>query len=331
MIDVKNLTKYYGRTLAVDDITFHVRKGRVVGFLGPNGAGKSTTLKIITCFLSASSGAVTVAGHDVFSESMAVRRKIGYMPENVPLYGDMRVREYLRFRASLRGLDRKQRGPAVDRVCETCWLSKPEDLTGRPIDQLSRGYRQRVGLAEVLLHNPPVLVLDEPTLGLDPAQIRQMRNLIKSLGEQYTVILSSHILAEVEQTCAEAIVIAGGRIVAAGTLDDLRRRVVGPSRLVIELKGAETSQLSSAVKRVAGVKDASASSVGNWVRLAVQAEPNSDPRGELYQLACRNHWQLRELRRQVSSLEDFFIQITYEQQLTRDAQAAGPSASDGAA
>ena len=320
MIDVKNLTKYYGRTLAVDNITFHVNKGSVVGFLGPNGAGKSTTLKIITCYLTASSGRVTVAGHDVFKESMAVRREVGYMPESMPLYGDMRVKEYLHFRASLRGLGGDERRSAVDRVCQRCWLSEPEDMTRRPIDQLSRGYCQRVGLAEALLHNPPVLVLDEPTLGLDPAQIRQIRHLIRSLGEQCTVILSSHILAEVEQTCSEAIIISGGAIAAAGTLDELRRQVVGPSNFVIELKGAEPKKLASAIGEIAGVKSVVDAPAGNWIRLSVEAEGDKDLRAEAFRLACRNRWQVRELRRQVGSLEDFFIQITYQQQLARDKQ-----------
>ena len=228
MIDVKHLTKWYGRVLAVDDISFHVDKGTVVGFLGPNGAGKSTTLKVLTCYLPATAGKVTIAGHDVLTESMDVRRNIGYMPEAVPLYPEMRVRELLMFRAALRDIPARQRKAAVERAAERCWLSKPQDMMRRRVGELSRGYKQRVGLAEALLHNPPVLVLDEPTIGLDPNQIRAMRELIQQLGQDHTIILSSHILAEVEQTCKHIIVIAGGQIVADGKPDQLRQKVSGP-------------------------------------------------------------------------------------------------------
>ena len=323
MIDVKHLTKYYGHTLAVDDISFHVEKGAVVGFLGPNGAGKSTTLKILTCYMPASSGHAMVAGHDVFADSMAVRRNIGYMPESVPLYGEMRVREYLRFRASLRGLRGEERQTAIDRVCQQCWLSTPEDMTARPIDQLSRGYRQRVGLAEALLHSPPVLVLDEPTVGLDPNQIRQMRSLIKELGEQHTVIFSSHILAEAEQVCSQIVIIAGGRIAAAGRPEELRQKVTGPSRLIVELKSAEGTDFAAALRQLPGAREVEASPAGNWVRLTVAAEGQCDLRSDVFQLAARQGWQLRELRRQVGSLEDYFVQITYQQQLAAAERKAG--------
>lgn len=324
MIDVKHLTKYYGRTLAVDDISFHVNPGAVVGFLGPNGAGKSTTLKILTCYMPASGGDARIAGHDVFKESMAVRERIGYMPENVPLYGDMRVKEYLQFRASLRGLRRQDRRLAIDRVCQQCWLSTPEDMTNRPIDQLSRGYRQRVGLAEALLHSPPVLVFDEPTVGLDPNQVRQMRSLIQELGQQHTVIFSSHVLAEVEQVCTDIIIISGGKVAASGKPQELRQQVIGPSRLIVELKGAPASELAVIIGKLPGVRNVEQESIGNWVRLTVAGDEDSDLRPEVYKLACQHNWQLRELRRQVGSLEDFFVQITYQQQIAqaeRKAQA----------
>ena len=221
MIDVKHLSKWYGRFLAVDDISFHVDKGMIVGFLGPNGAGKSTTLKVLTCYLPATAGKVAIAGHDVLEDSLAVRRDIGYMPEAVPLYPEMRVRELLMFRAAMRDIPSRDRKSAVDRVAERCWLSKPDDVMRRRVGELSRGYKQRVGLAESLLHNPPVLVLDEPTIGLDPNQIRAMRELIQQLGQDHTIILSSHVLAEVEQTCNHIIVIAGGQIVADGPTEQL--------------------------------------------------------------------------------------------------------------
>ncbi len=313
MIDVKNLTKWYGSVPAVDDISFHVEKGQIVGFLGPNGAGKSTTLKVLTCFHPPTSGTATVAGHDVLDESLQVRRKIGYMPEAVPFYPEMRVGEFLKFRASLRDLRGKQRKIAIEHVAKRCWLSEPENMMRRPIGQLSRGYKQRVGLAEVMLHNPEVLVLDEPTIGLDPAQIRAMRDLIRGLGDDHTVILSSHILAEVEQTCSRLIIIAAGKIAAEGTADELRRRVLGPSRLIVELKGADDGEFISSIKAISNVRSVEATAAGNWTRLTVQADTNADPRSEVFALASQKGWQMRELRREIGSLEDFFVQITYEQ------------------
>ena len=323
MIDVKNLTKWYGNVLAVDDISFHVNAGRVVGFLGPNGAGKSTTLRILTCYQPATRGRATIAGHDVLSDSMEVRRRVGYMPESVPLYPDMRVLEFLHFRAALRDIPRRQRRSAVERVAERCALAAPQNVLRRPVGQLSRGYKQRVGLAEVLLHNPPVLVLDEPTIGLDPGQIRAMRDLIRQLGQDHTVILSSHILAEVEQVCQELIIIAGGRIRATGTPEEMRRRVVGPSRLIAECKGASDEEMLAAVRALPGVRDADAAGAGNWRRLAVQCDPHADARADVFRLVAEKGWQLRELRREVGSLEDFFVQVTYEQNVGRGPQAAG--------
>lgn len=313
MIDVERLTKWYGRILAVDNISFHVPKGRIVGFLGPNGAGKSTTLKILTCYLPATSGKVSVAGHDVLTDSLAVRRQVGYMPESVPLYPEMRVREYLMFRAALRDVPARRRRSEVDRVAQRCWLTRPEDMMRRRIGALSRGYQQRVGLAEVLLHSPPVLVLDEPTLGLDPAQRRSMRELIQQLGQDRTVILSSHILAEVEQTCNHLIIIAGGRIAATGTPKELRRQVVGPSRVIAEVKGADPESLASAVGQIASVRKVEHDRAGNWTRLLIQGDSGADLRSEVYGLVRQRDWQLRELRHEVGSLEDFFVQITYEQ------------------
>lgn len=325
MIEVKDLTKWYGPVCAVDHISFSVERGMIVGLLGPNGAGKSTTMKIVTCYLPATAGSVSVAGHDVLSDSMAVRRCTGYMPESVPLYPEMRVRELLNFRAALRDIPRRQRRAAVDRVAERCWLSRPEDMMRRRVGELSRGYKQRVGLAEVLLHDPPVLVLDEPTLGLDPAQIRAMRELIRSLQEAHTVILSSHILAEVEQTCNHLIIVASGRIVAQGAPAELRQRVVGPSRIMAELRGAEPATMSALVKALPGVREVTVAEEGEWTRLAIQGEATTDLRPEVSRLAAEKGWPLRELRREVGSLEDFFVQITYEQSV-RGAGAARTSA-----
>jgi len=315
MIEVENLTKWYGPVCAVDNISFKVDKGMIVGFLGPNGAGKSTTMKILTCYMPATSGRATVAGYDVLADSMAVRRNIGYMPESVPLYPEMRVRELLMFRAALRDIPRRQRRSAVDSVAERCWLSRPEDMMRRRVGELSRGYRQRVGLAEVLLHNPPVLVLDEPTIGLDPAQIRAMRELIRDLGAEHTVILSSHILAQVEQTCNHLIIISGGRIAAAGAPAELRQRVVGPSRIIAELRGADAAAIVETIKGIPGVRDVEQAASDGWTRLTVRGDPQVDLRADVFALAAAKGWQLRELRREVGSLEDYFVQITYEQNL----------------
>ncbi len=324
MIDANNLTKWYGNVRALDDVSFHVDSGAVAGFLGPNGAGKSTTLKILTCYLPATSGQASIAGHDVLNESLAVRREVGYMPESVPLYPEMRVREYLAFRAALRDIPRRERGSAIDRVGERCWLSTPEDMMDRRLDQLSRGYRQRVGLADVLLHNPSVLILDEPTIGLDPAQIRAMRDLIRELAAEHTVIFSSHILAEVEQICSHLIIIAGGRIAASGSLGELREQMGGATKYVAELRGAEASELSAAVRRVAGVRKVETSRHGNWTRLEIETEGQADCRSDAAALAATRDWQLRELRREQQSLEDYFIRITYEQNVQAgEMQAAG--------
>ena len=322
MIDVKHLTKWYGNVLAVDDISFHVDEGRIVGFLGPNGAGKSTTLKILTTYLPATSGKVTIAGHDVLTDSLEVRRRIGYMPEAVPLYPEMRVRELLMFRAAMRDIPSSERKAAVDRAAERCWLSKPEDMMRRRVGELSRGYKQRVGLAETLLHNPSVLILDEPTIGLDPNQIRAMRELIQHLGDDHTIIVSSHILAEIEQTCNHIIVIAGGAIVADGTPEELRKKVLGPSQVLAEVKGAEARELAGAVKGIEGVRNVSESRVGGWTRLMIECDGKSDRRGEIHRLISEKGWHLRELRHTVGSLEDFFVQVTYEQNMQAGRRAA---------
>jgi ABC-2 type transport system ATP-binding protein len=219
VIHVSNLTKYYGDYAAVRNVSFDVPQGQVVGFLGPNGAGKSTTMRILAGYLTATSGQATIAGLDVFWQPVEVRRRIGYMPENCPLYQEMRVLEYLRFRAGIKGLHGGDARKRVEYVMNRCWLG---DVRRQLIGTLSKGYRQRVGLADVLLNNPPVLILDEPTAGLDPGQIRETRKLIRELGREHTILLSTHILSEVEVTCDQAIIINRGQVVAAGRLVDLR-------------------------------------------------------------------------------------------------------------
>jgi ABC-2 type transport system ATP-binding protein len=221
MIVVDRLTKYYGEYPAVSGISFEVPKGRVVGFLGPNGAGKSTTMRILAGFLTATSGRASIAGYDVFRDPIEVRRRIGYMPESCPLYPELKVDEYLRFRAGLKGLGWSARRKRLNYVIDRCWLG---DVRRQLIGTLSKGYRQRVGLADALLADPPVLILDEPTAGLDPAQIRETRKLIRELGSEHTMLLSTHILSEVEMTCDSVIIIYQGKVAENGTLDDVRRR-----------------------------------------------------------------------------------------------------------
>ena len=319
MIEVRNLSKHYGSHRAVNNISFTVNEGEIVGFLGPNGAGKTTTLRIVTCFMPATSGSVTIAGHDVLTESMQVRAVVGYLPESVPLYPEMRVREYLQFRGRLHGMDRANRAAAIDRVVERCWL---RDVIDRPIGQLSKGYRQRVGLADSLLHNPKVLVLDEPTIGLDPAQIRATRSLIRELAQEHTVILSSHILPEVEATCQRLIIIHEGRLVASGTPDELRQRMTTESNLIAELKGPE-SDIGASVRKLAGVADVRTTLQDGWTRVSVAAQ--RDLREDIFRLAIEKHWPLRELRRDIATLEDFFVKVvtgTREQRDGRDEAAA---------
>jgi ABC-2 type transport system ATP-binding protein len=312
VIEVRNLSKHYGSHRAVDDITFEIGEGEIVGFLGPNGAGKSTTIRVLTCFLPATAGMARVAGHDVFNDSLAVRAAVGYLPENVPLYPEMRVREYLRFRGKLRGLSPPARPVAIQRVTERCWL---HEVINRPIGQLSKGYRQRVGLADALLHNPPVLILDEPTIGLDPTQIRETRSLIRELAHDHTVMLSSHILPEVEATCQRIIIINRGKLVAAGSPAELRERISEHARLIAEVK-APAAEVTPAVRELAGVTDLHTSTVDAWTRLLIEAR--GDVREAVGSLAAARGWPLRELRRDAATLEDFFVKIVADASATRD-------------
>ena len=318
MIQVKNLSKWYGPVRAVDDISFRIREGEIVGFLGPNGAGKTTTLRILTCFMPASSGSASVAGHDVFTESMQVREKIGYLPESVPLYPEMRVREYLTFRAKIRGIGSADRPAAIERVTRRCRVT---EFIDRPIGQLSRGMRQRVGLSETLIHDPKALILDEPTVGLDPAQIRETRNLIRDLAKSHTVILSSHILPEVEATCERIIVIAAGQIVAKGSPSELKERITSSSRLIAEIRGPADA-IKAAVGGLNGVGKVDGSLVDGWNHLIIEAQTGQDVREDIYNMASKNGWALREIRREVASLEDFFVQITAQQSIEREGQSS---------
>jgi ABC-2 type transport system ATP-binding protein len=318
VISVQQLTKAYGHVLAVDHVSFEVARGEIVGFLGPNGAGKSTTLKMLTCYLPPTSGTATVNGFDIFHQSQQVREHLGYLPENTPLYTEMKVEEYLDFRGRLRGMDREARRKRIDYVVERCWL---EAVRKRVIGHLSKGYRQRVGLADSLLHNPAVLILDEPTVGLDPAQIRETRKLIKDLGGDHTVLLSTHILPEVEAICDRAIVIARGKIAAQGTPEDLRQSRRMAARVLVECKGP-AREVEAALSRVSGVAKVEAVGMGGgdrhggdrmWVSFAVRPREGQDVREEVASTVIRNGWPLREVRLEHATLEEFFVQVTAQQ------------------
>lgn len=319
MISVSQLTKAYGPVLAVDHISFDVPKGQIVGFLGPNGAGKSTTIKMLSCYLPPTSGGATVNGYDIFHQSEKVRENLGYLPENCPLYTDMRVREYLDFRGRLRKMPGELRRKRIDYVIERCWLDKVRD---RVIGQLSKGYRQRVGLADALLHDPPVLILDEPTVGLDPSQIIETRKLIKDLGGDHTVMLCTHILPEVEAVCDRVIIIAGGKIAAQGTPDELRASRRMQARVLVELKGSP-EQVSKALGNVAGVQNVeilNGHPGGNdgFVTAAVRPQPQRDVREDVARTVQQHQWPLREIRLEQATLEEFFVQVTAAQ-ATRNA------------
>jgi len=309
-IVVEKLTKDYGTLRAVDQISFVVPKGQVVGFLGPNGAGKSTTIRMLTCYLPPTGGTATVAGHDIFFDSLAVREKVGYLPESAPVYTDMRVCEYLDFKARLRGMDRAKRQQRVDYVLDRCWL---KDRRNSLIATLSKGYRQRVGIADALLHNPPVVVLDEPTVGLDPAQIREARKLIGELAGDHTVLLSTHILQEVELICQRVIVIARGKIVAQGTPEELKLKLaegtMSPLRLVVDVRGPQ-EQVSSALAAMPGVTHVEVLSSGAACRLAIRGQAGADLRERVAQMIIQRGWALREMKVEGATLEEFFVQIT---------------------
>ncbi len=307
MIEVKNLTKRFKRRTAVDDLTFSVKRGEVVGFLGPNGAGKTTTMRMLSCYMPADSGSILIGGQDVYTQPDEVRRKIGYMPENNPLPIDMRVREYLKFRARLKGMAVKRSRERVDYVTEVCGL---KDVSRKLIGQLSKGYRQRVGLADALVNDPELLILDEPTIGLDPHQIRSVRQLIKDLGKTHTVLLSTHILSEVEVTCDKVVIIHLGRIIAADTVDNLHHRMSSERQVVAEI-AAPAAELRRHWEQAEGVEQFDIQPVdGDFQRCSLTAREGVDLRVTVYQLARENDWTLRELTRTRHSLEDIFVHVT---------------------
>ncbi len=306
MIEVRNLTKHYGPIAAINNVSFGVERGEVVGFLGPNGAGKSTTMRILSCFMPASSGSAKVAGYDVFSQSMEVRRRIGYLPENVPLYSDMRVAPYLDFVAEVKGIGRSERRRRVAEVMDRCLIA---DVQNRLIGRLSKGYRQRVGIAQAIVSDPEVLILDEPTLGLDPKQITEIRSLIKSLAGRHTVILSTHILPEVSMVCQGVIIINKGSVVAQGAIDRLVEQFFPTARVHLQV-AAPPDVVSAEIRRIPGVlrvePQAMNDDVGTYV---VEAPRSRDVRSEIFQLAAAQKWTLLELRREGMTLEEIFIRV----------------------
>lgn len=307
MIEVSNLTKRYAGHTAVSDISFTVGRGEIVGLLGSNGAGKSTTMRILSCFMPATSGTVRVAGYDVFTQADEVRRRIGYMPENNPLHPEMRVREYLKFRARLKGLGRRQSRERVDIVIEQCALG---DVTRKIIGQLSKGYRQRVGLADSLVHEPELIILDEPTIGLDPRQIRSVRQLIKDLGGKHTVLISTHILHEVEMTCNRVLILHEGKILAADTPDNLQRTMSGNGQVVAEI-AAPQAELADCWEQMGEIEYYDLSPAeGTFVRCALTPRDGVDLRPQIFSLARERGWDLRELTRNRHSLEEIYIRIT---------------------
>ena len=323
MIEVDRLTKRYGPVPAIQDVSFTVEKGQIVGFLGPNGAGKTTTMRILSCFMPASGGTARVAGYDVFEQSLEVRRRIGYLPENVPLYADMTVDAYLDFVANIKGLGRSERRRRVGEVLERCQIP---DVRGRLIGRLSKGYRQRVGLAQALIADPDVLILDEPTIGLDPKQIVGIRQLIKSLAGAHTVILSTHILPEVSMVCEGVIIINRGRIVASGPLDRLMQELSPTARLQVQVEGP-TELVTQFLRAVPGVQRVEARGVVDGVSTFVlEAERARDIRREVAQLVAQQRWGLLELKALDLSLEDVFIRIVageeHEEAMTDDVAAS---------
>jgi len=307
MIDVAHLTKRYAGHTAVEDISFSVKRGEVVGLLGPNGAGKSTTMRILSCYLPATSGTVRVAGLDVYEESCDVRRRIGYMPENNPLHQDMRVREYLKFRARLKGLSWRRSRERVDVVMEQCGLT---EAGRRIIGHLSKGYRQRVGLADALVHEPELIILDEPTIGLDPSQIRSVRQLIRSLAASHTVLVSTHILPEAELTCSRLVFMYEGRILAADTPENLQRLMGSKSQVLAEI-AAPLAELQACWAEMAEIEYYDVTPAdGDYVRCALTPRDGLDLRPRIFALVRERGWGLRELTRQRHSLEDIYVRVT---------------------
>jgi ABC-2 type transport system ATP-binding protein len=310
VIEVQHLTKHYGRVTAVDDVTFRVERGEILGFLGPNGAGKTTTMRVIAGYMPPTTGKVVVAGFDVFDQPIEAKRRTGYLPEVPPLYLDMTVREYLSFVARIKGVPSGERKARVESVMKRTWVA---DMAERHCGKLSKGYRQRVGLAQSILHNPDVLVLDEPTAGLDPKQIIETRQLIKELAGTHTIVLSTHILPEVAQTCQRVVIINKGKVVAVDTPDNLTRRLRGAETMYLQIdaSGADPTHVLEAVPGVIGVQTAGRHD--GSADYEVESVRGHDVRRDLARAVVTNGWGLLELRPLRMSLEEIFLQVTTEE------------------
>ena len=308
MIRVSNLTKRYGNNVAVDGISFGIRKGEIVGFLGPNGAGKTTTMRILTSFLAPDEGTVVVAGFDVFKEPLEIRKRIGYLPENAPLYLDMGVLDYLNFIAEIRDIPAGERWMRIKKIADLCGLN---NVLKRDIYELSKGYRQRLCLAQALIHNPDILILDEPTAGLDPNQIIEIRELIKEIGKEKTVILSSHILSEVSATCGRVLIINEGKIVASGTPEELSNTATRKEKIYINLKGQKES-IETKLQSMSGIASFRIieENGGELLKYVIESDGDTNLSEALFHMAVDNKWVLTELRKERASLEDAFLQLT---------------------
>lgn len=307
MIEVKGLVKTYGEERAVDDISFQVSAGEVLGFLGPNGAGKTTTMKVITCYLPPTEGTILVDDHDVRSDSIEVRRLIGYLPENTPLYHDMTTYDYLMFVAAMRDVDPAIRLKRLSKMASVCGL---EEVLGKRIEALSKGFRQRVGLAQAMIHDPPILILDEPTTGLDPNQIVEIRELIRDIGKEKTVILSTHILSEVQMSCDRALIIHRGRLVADGTPEELKASFTSGQRVRFGVQ-VDPESVRSALSGWNGIRIMDVSVVGDGESvITISTDRTDDLRPELFRLAVDEGWTMTELSREQANLEDVFRQLT---------------------
>src|SRR3954469_4894127 len=327
MINVKELSKRYARTTAVDHISFDVAKGQIVGFLGPNGAGKTTTMRILTCFMPPTSGTAHVAGFDVLEQPLEVKKRIGYLPENPPLYPEMSTTEYLSFVGSLKGLSGAELRQRIDYVADRCAIA---DVRDKLLGKLSKGYRQRVGLAQAIIHNPDVLILDEPTAGLDPKQINETRDLIRSLAGSHTIILSTHILPEVEQTCEQVVIINKGKLVATDSVRNLQARARGAESMLLEVGGRngnlETSTVQQKLERVSGVsRVVCKQQVDSRAVFEIETQKGRLVRGDLARAIVESGWDLNELRPAAMSLEEVFLQLT-----GKDKEAAAVPAATGA-
>ena len=322
MITVKGLTKRYARTVAVDHISFEVQKGQIVGFLGPNGAGKTTTMRILTCFLPPTDGTATVAGFDVLEQPLEVKKRIGYLPESPPLYPEMEVREYLTFVGKLKGMSTSSLATRVGEVAERCAIA---DVQSKLLGKLSKGYRQRVGLAQAIIHNPDVLILDEPTAGLDPKQINETRELIRGLAGDHTIILSTHILPEVEQTCEQVIIINKGKLVATDSVENLQNRARGAESVLVEVEGRkdalDAQVIQHRLETVSGVSRVVLKETrDNRSLFEVESLKDRFIRGDLARAVVESGWNLNELRPSAMSLEEIFLQLTGPEQQEAVAQ-----------